>query len=225
MTFPSKHLLPWTEDAQTHECVCPQPYGHEQHVHGQRRTHSTAAWCTTWEECILQNESETNEALRSYTEASRISLWDEASTIFLTWKRFTALSYAHHPRTEKTYLTDTTVAVSASDGLHMTSSHLRTTMISTQPLLPVLHSTVKSSISFQRTDTYLRLKGMTNWMWQTQLRKPQKNSELALNPFLGTLLHLYPFFLLLYMWFILPIRTYTNKFNNNKKREKEKRIV
>ena len=51
-------LLPWTEGGRTHECVSPPPYEHGRYVHGRRRTHSTAAWCTAWGGCTLQNENQ-----------------------------------------------------------------------------------------------------------------------------------------------------------------------
>ncbi len=52
--------------------------------------------------------------------------------MFLTWKRFTALSYVLTPNAAALYLTDATTAVSASDGIHMTSSLLGTTVISSK---------------------------------------------------------------------------------------------
>ena len=52
--------------------------------------------------------------------------------MFLTWKRFTALSYALTPYAATLYLTDTTTAVGAADGIHVTSSLLGTTVISSK---------------------------------------------------------------------------------------------
>ena len=51
--------------------------------------------------------------------------------MFLTWKRFTALSYALIPSFPSLYLTDATTAVGTTDGVHVTSSLLGTTVIST----------------------------------------------------------------------------------------------
>ena len=51
--------------------------------------------------------------------------------MFLTWKRFTALSYAISEESGKGYLADTTTTVGATDRVHMTSSLLGTTVIST----------------------------------------------------------------------------------------------
>ena len=52
--------------------------------------------------------------------------------MFLTWKRFTALSYLLTPNPATLYLTDTTTAVGAANGIHMTSSLLGTTVISSK---------------------------------------------------------------------------------------------
>ena len=51
--------------------------------------------------------------------------------MFLTWKRLTALSYASYHQTNTSHLRDTTEAVSASHGVHVTSSLLGTSMVST----------------------------------------------------------------------------------------------
>ena len=51
--------------------------------------------------------------------------------MFLTWKRFTALSYALIPSFPSLYLADATTAVGTTDGVHVTSSLLGTTVIST----------------------------------------------------------------------------------------------
>ena len=50
--------------------------------------------------------------------------------MFLTWKRFTALSYAISEESGKGYLADTTTTVGATDRVHMTSSLLGTTVVS-----------------------------------------------------------------------------------------------
>lgn len=52
--------------------------------------------------------------------------------MFLTWKRFTALSYVLTPNAAALYLTDATTAVGAANGIHMTSSLLGTTVISSK---------------------------------------------------------------------------------------------
>ena len=65
-------------------------------------------------------------------EASLRSLWEEASTMFLTWKRLMALSYANDTTFLTTYLSHAAEAVSASDGGHMTSTLLGTSVVSTQ---------------------------------------------------------------------------------------------
>ena len=51
--------------------------------------------------------------------------------MFLTWKRFTALSYTMSTTPSSTNLADAATAVSASDGVDMTSSLLGTSVVST----------------------------------------------------------------------------------------------
>ena len=80
--------------------------------------------------------------------------------MFLTWKRFTALSYALIPSFPSLYLTDATTAVGAADGVHVTSSLLGTTMVSSNALIPMLNRAHITPPPTHRTDTYLRLKGM-----------------------------------------------------------------
>ena len=95
-------------------------------------------------------------------EASLISLWEEASTIFLTWKRLMALSYANDTTSLIPYLSHAAEAVSASDGGHMTSTLLGTSMVSTFPLIVKLDSNHIQNFLFDRANTYLRLKGMVD---------------------------------------------------------------
>ena len=80
--------------------------------------------------------------------------------MFLTWKRFTALSYALTPSFPSLYLADATTAVGAADGVHVTSSLLGTTMVSSNALIPMLNRAHITPPPTHRTDTYLRLKGM-----------------------------------------------------------------
>lgn len=51
--------------------------------------------------------------------------------MFLTWKRFTALSYTMSTTHSSTNLADAATAMSASDGVDMTSSLLGTSVVST----------------------------------------------------------------------------------------------
>ena len=156
------YLLPWTEGGQRCGYGAQQPYGHGQHGCGQRRTRSTAAWCTAWGECNLVHYSKNKQTLPSMAEASLRSLWEEASTMFLTWKRLMALSYANYTTSLTTYLAHAAEAVSASDGGHMTSTLLGTSMVSTFPLIVKLNTNHIQNCSSDRANTYLRLKGMVD---------------------------------------------------------------
>ena len=80
--------------------------------------------------------------------------------MFLTWKRLTALSYASHPKTHTSHLRDATEAVSASHGVHVTSSLLGTSMVSTNTFIHRHNVKRHTDCSVHRTTTYLRLKGM-----------------------------------------------------------------
>ena len=80
--------------------------------------------------------------------------------MFLTWKRFTALSYALTPISPSLYLTDATTAVGAADGVHVTSSLLGTTMVSSNALITTLNRKHTAPSPMHTTNTYLRLKGM-----------------------------------------------------------------
>ena len=80
--------------------------------------------------------------------------------MFLTWKRLTALSYTFYIQTNTSHLRDTTEAVSASHGVHVTSSLLGTSMVSTNTLIHRHNRKSHTNCSIRRTTTYLRLKGM-----------------------------------------------------------------
>ena len=66
-------------------------------------------------------------------------------------------AHAHFP---SLYLADATTAVGAADGVHVTSSLLGTTMVSSNALIPMLNRAHTTPSPMHRTDTYLRLKGM-----------------------------------------------------------------
>lgn len=78
--------------------------------------------------------------------------------MFLTWKRLTALSYRDHPTIDNSHLTNAATAMGASHRLNMTSSLLRTSVVSKHgefflffPLFASPHS---------KRNTYLLLKGI-----------------------------------------------------------------
>ena len=66
-------------------------------------------------------------------------------------------AHTHFP---SLYLADATTAVGAADGVHVTSSLLGTTMVSSNALIPNLNRAYTTPSPTHRTDTYLRLKGM-----------------------------------------------------------------
>ena len=70
------------------------------------------------------------------------------------------LILAHEPETRTAHLADATTAVGAADGVHVTSSLLGTTMVSSNALIPMLNRPHTTPSPTHRTDTYLRLKGM-----------------------------------------------------------------
>ena len=80
--------------------------------------------------------------------------------MFLTWKRLTALSYPPHIQTNTLYLRHAAEAVGASHGVHVTSSLLGTSMVSTNTLIHRHNGKRHTNCSIRRTTTYLRLKGM-----------------------------------------------------------------
>lgn len=81
--------------------------------------------------------------------------------MFLTWKRFTALSYHHQGKKTGAHLSHATTTMSATDRLHMTSALLRTTVISILPLEPIHDNKSNFLTSSISKNTYLRLNGMT----------------------------------------------------------------
>lgn len=82
--------------------------------------------------------------------------------MFLTWKRLMALSYTDHATSHNSYLTDAAEAVGASNGGHMTSTLLGTSVVSTCALIAKLHIDGIKNSAFDRANTYLRLKGMVD---------------------------------------------------------------